>query len=1005
MNIGHRTQCSDLRARPLATCTAVAFGLLGLVDSAPGNAAGVPFSGGAPKSVATALVVANCNDDGNGSLRDAVARAHSGDTVDMSALTCGVITLSTGAIQTALDDLTLRGPGPEVLTIDGTRQAGEPDSVLVHSGSGTLRVDSLKIANANGYCIKGGSLYLVHSTVTACGDGSSKGGGVSALRGFTMYSSTISDNLGIGVSAAYAEGSVVIDRSTISGNRAFSCSGFAFGNLLLGSYGANVRISNSTVSGNYATSLYSAGCVIMPLSISNSTFAFNANGESGSALRVAFTTATIESSIFASAQGTNDLEFHSGGVVTGHDNVVLRDYNNNLNSGQTHLSGTLHVDPLLLPLADNGGPTLTHALAPGSPAIDAGNNSAQLATDQRGFARVVGPGADIGAFEVQPFSIDAAITGSWFNPAQAGHGLMLEVLPNNQLLALWFAFDPSGKQAWFGGVGTYSGNTATIDGAVLPTGGRWIPNFNSSSIVPNTWGTLKFTFSDHDHGHVDFIAGLGFGSGGMDLLRLTNIATQAGVGTAIGSPGAVAADAAGNVYFSSSPNRIFKVDAHGALTRVAGAGQPGYSGDGGAATDARFNFPLSYPELVQNPVDYSELVGGLALDAQHNLYVADAYNNRVRRIDANGIVTTILGNGFRANTGDGGPAAQATIYWPQGVAIDNTGNLLVSSAYGPLRRIAPNGIISALSGANCGAAYLGPGLCVPEQIAVDSSGNVFAPDAYCRVREVRSDGSTLTVAGNDAEPSGGFAFTCGYSGDGGPATAAAMEAPYGVAVDAGNKLYIADTGNHCIRKVAAGIISTVAGKCTQAGFAGDGGAATQALFNHPRGIAVGADGTLYIADTDNQRIRKVAPNGIVTTIAGNGGALVDLEHGTIGPGFTGNWFDPTQSGHGLMLEVLPDNRLLAYWFAFDPAGNQAWFGGVGTYSGTTATIPNAVLPTGARWIPNFDPDSIVPNAWGTLTFTFTSCNRGTVTFNSAFGFGTGSMNLTRLTQPAGLTCP
>jgi sugar lactone lactonase YvrE len=606
---------------------------------------------------------------------------------------------------------------------------------------------------------------------------------------------------------------------------------------------------------------------------------------------------------------------------------------------------------------------------------------------------------------VPPVLIDASFTGSWFNPVQGGHGLMLEVLPDNRLLALWFAFDPAGKQAWFGGVGTYSGNTATITGAALPTGGRWIPDFDPNAIVANSWGTLTLTFVDHDHGHVDFVAGLGFGSGGMDLLRLTNVATQSAVVTPIGSPGAVVADASGNVYFSSSPNRIFKVDAQGVLTRIAGSGQPGYDGDGGPATEARFNFPLSYLELVQDPIDYSELVGGLALDAQHNLYVADAYNNRVRRIDNNGIVTTVLGNGFRGNSGDGGPAVQGTVYWPQGVAVDNQGNLYVTSAYGPLRQVSASGLLRTITAQNCGQTYLSAGLCVPEQIAVDSSGNVFAPDGYCRVREVRGDGSTLTVAGNDDEPSGGFAFTCGYSGDGGPATAAALSAPYAVAIDAGNKLYIADTGNHCIRKVAAGIISTVAGRCTQSGFAGDGGTATQALLDHPRGVAVGADGSLYIADTNNNRIRKVLPNGVITTIAGNGGALVDTEHGTIGPGFTGNWFDPAQSGHGLMLEVLSDNRLLAYWFAFDPAGNQAWFGGVGSYSGTTATIPNMILPTGGKWIPNFDPHSIVPNVWGTLTFTFTSCNRGTVTFNSTYGFGSGSMNLTRLTQPAGLSCP
>jgi hypothetical protein len=107
-----------------------------------------------------------------------------------------------------------------------------------------------------------------------------------------------------------------------------------------------------------------------------------------------------------------------------------------------------------------------------------------------------------------------------------------------------------------------------------------------------------------------------------------------------------------------------------------------------------------------------------------------------------------------------------------------------------------------------------------------------------------------------------------------------------------------------------------------------------------------------------------------------------------------------------MLEVLPDHRLLAMWFAFNPEGNQqSWFGGVGTYDGATATITDVALPTGGRWIPNFNPDAIVRNQWGTLTFTFTDCNHGRVDFSSGSGYGSGSMNLYRLTLPAGLTCP
>jgi plastocyanin len=126
----------------------------------------------------------------------------------------------------------------------------------------------------------------------------------------------------------------------------------------------------------------------------------------------------------------------------------------------------------------------------------------------------------------------------------------------------------------------------------------------------------------------------------------------------------------------------------------------------------------------------------------------------------------------------------------------------------------------------------------------------------------------------------------------------------------------------------------------------------------------------------------------------------------IGPGITGAWYDPAQNGHGLFVEILPGNRVFVGWFTFNPAGTQqAWFVGTGTYSGNTAIITPVSLPTGGRWIPNFDPGQIVNNFWGTLTFAFSDCNHGTVDFDSVLGYGTGSMNLTRLTQPAGLTCP
>jgi N-acetylneuraminic acid mutarotase len=128
--------------------------------------------------------------------------------------------------------------------------------------------------------------------------------------------------------------------------------------------------------------------------------------------------------------------------------------------------------------------------------------------------------------------------------------------------------------------------------------------------------------------------------------------------------------------------------------------------------------------------------------------------------------------------------------------------------------------------------------------------------------------------------------------------------------------------------------------------------------------------------------------------------------GTITAGFTGAWYDPAQAGHGLFVEVLSGNRFQAAWFAFDPSGKQqAWFTGVGTYNGNTATISDVLLPTGGRFIPDFDPAAVVRNRWGSLKFTFTDCNHGRVEFASVAGYGSGSMNLSRLTQPAGLACP
>ncbi len=478
------------------------------------------------------------------------------------------------------------------------------------------------------------------------------------------------------------------------------------------------------------------------------------------------------------------------------------------------------------------------------------------------------------------------------------------------------------------------------------------------------------------------------------LLAAPSISRAASaVDVSIGSPAGIAADTFGNVYFSS-PNLVYKLDRDGDLTRVAGRAVAGYSGDGGPAALALLNIPLfDYPEIRVDFIDFEELTGPLAVDAAGNLYIGDAYNDRVRKVDRSGTISTVAEGG-----------------WPQGVAVDPAGNLYVaySSWPGYLQRYTPAGDVT-LAGTNCGPTYLGPGLCAPEQIAVDTAGNVYVPDGYCRIRKVSPDGSTVTVAGADDQPSQGFVFTCGFSGDGGPATRAALAWPFGVALDADNNLYIADTYNHCIRKVDRdGVIRAVAGQCGKQGYSGDGGPATRALLDAPHAIAIDFAGNIYIADTANYRIRKVSPGGVITTIAGNGGGLPD-ELGpasfTIGPALTGSWYDPTQSGHGLFIEVLPGNRFSATWAAYHPAGGQAWFTGVGTYSGNTATVTDVMLPSGGAWIPKFDSSKIVRYYWGTLSFVFDDCDHGVVHFDSAMWHLEGTMQLTRLTQPAGLSCP
>jgi sugar lactone lactonase YvrE len=375
-------------------------------------------------------------------------------------------------------------------------------------------------------------------------------------------------------------------------------------------------------------------------------------------------------------------------------------------------------------------------------------------------------------------------------------------------------------------------------------------------------------------GNVYISESSGYNGSGYKIRKVTKetgiIITIAGTGTAgyngdnipatsaqLNYPLGVGVDAAGNVYIADTDNwRIRKVDGvTGIITTVAGNGSYGYNGDGILATSAT----VAYPRDV-------------AADAAGNLYIADSDNNRIRKVTLDGIINTIAGNGNWQFSGDGGPATAAGVSYPIGVALGAGGSFYIAdSNNGRIREVNSEGIIGTIAGGGGGAGLgdggpaLGAQLDYPYGVAADLWGGVYIADyENNRIAKVSAAGIISTVAGNGSTGCGG------ELGDGGPATSAGLCYPQDVAVDRSGSLYIADSNNQRIRKVTpAGIISTIAGNGGW-GYTGDGGPATSAQLNGPDGVAVDAAGNVYIADTQNNAIRKVDANGIISTIAGDG---------------------------------------------------------------------------------------------------------------------------------------
>jgi uncharacterized protein (TIGR03437 family) len=452
----------------------------------------------------------------------------------------------------------------------------------------------------------------------------------------------------------------------------------------------------------------------------------------------------------------------------------------------------------------------------------AGVISTFAGTGQLGYGGDNGPATGAALFFPQGVAVDA---GGNVYIADTDNGLVRKVTASTKVIT-----SIAGTAGYIG----YGGDGGQATSAVL---------YDPQDVAVDSLGNVYI--ADFGNNRVREVTPLGI----ISLFAGTGSRGQSGDGASplaaiVGTPTGVAVDASNNVYIAEGVTRSVRKVSTGVISRVAGIGAPATAiiGDGGPATSA----------FLLDPED-------VKVDSAGNIYIADFTDNRVRQVTPAGTIGTFAGNGEWGNTNDGAAASSAEVQAPTSLAWDSANDLYISGGWNA-RKVTPAGVISTILKTS---SFPPPNFYITlGAVAADASGNVYiADEADSLVYKMAPTGVVSTFAGN------GYA---GYSGDGQKAILAELSSPSGLAVDSKGNVYIADDLNSNVRMVTpAGIISTVAGSgifdCT-----GDGGPATLAALGYPEGIAFDSSGNLYIADSYCDQVRMVTPAGVISTVAGSG---------------------------------------------------------------------------------------------------------------------------------------